>query len=120
AGAVGKLPAHRTAGRNERGDRAIGGDLHRALWTRQHAPPRARRCRAAEAADLLGLEELEMSDVKELRVSFDLLRRTAGDAEVVRLLLVRRVARRDVAADDDRQAACGDAGAERCRVDALL
>src|SRR5213075_1453582 len=64
AGAVGELPAHGAPRRNECGDGAVGRYLRGALRTREHAAARARRGRAAQAAELFGLEELEVRDVE--------------------------------------------------------
>ncbi|TMC48544.1 MAG: hypothetical protein E6J26_10635 [Chloroflexi bacterium] len=114
---IGRLPAQRatrrhkgrhravgaerdTAGRSARVGRIVHGRVMQEL--RQHAAARPRRSVAkGKAADLIGLEELDVRDVVEFAGGAQRLHASSGDAEVERLLGVGSIARSDVAADDD-------------------
>ena len=61
------------------------------------------RIAVIEPAQLVRLEKLQPTDVINFAGRADGLMARAGDLEIVRLLMVRLVARRDVAADDERQ-----------------
>lgn len=73
----------------------------------------------ANAADEIGLVELEVGEIVNLSTRAEGLGAT-GNAQVIGLLLVALVARGDVAADDQGEIVQTEIGAEDTEIDALV
>ncbi len=114
------LPRQRTARRYQGGEAAVRRQLdacrRAAAERRQQAVMQRLRQRPAPlvelgiTADQIALKELQIRDLDRRRARGDRLRRAAEDLEVEVLLLV--VAAGDVAADDQRQVARDEEGAQ--------